>query len=256
MAVLMCVYFTACSEDYGISTEDGLKKIKKIERSDPYTKHIIWNFNYDKSGKLLTVTMDNGEYTSTKNYTWKKNTIESSYETFTLNEGVISNYCNDKKVSYSYSTGKPIGVEFLERESYGHEYTFVWQDDGLNRRDIHYREGNRAYATESLRFLYDENATTCKYFNPIVPIFISEGLGWDFLCVAHPELVAACSTTLPSRFIKDDYYNMNSSDWGWTETRGTFSYKLDSEGYLIEYIMSEDSADEYAYEEKYTITWE
>ena len=252
-AVLMCVNFASCSKEelpqYELITTG--KKITKIEISDPYTELSIWNFKYDKAGKLIEIICNDGDNTNKYNYAWSKNAINS----YTLSDGLISK--NDyREVTYSNQTGRASQIK--SPSSYAFNYTFVWDSniDGLSRRDIHYKEENRSTITESFAFSYNKDVITCTSYNPIIPILLSDGFDGDFLCVAHPELVNARTAVLPNNFTLENFWISDNGRIDSEKIRGTCSYKFDSEGYVTECTMNENSTNYYAYKAKYTITWE
>lgn len=258
--VLMCVNLTSCEKDeinrpqYELITSG--KKITKIEISNSYIGHSLYSFNYDDAGRLLEVICSNGNNTYKYNYTWSNNIIKgSSYNTYALIDGFISKYNDNKEVIYS---GQQRAYKIKSLSSYDYDYTFIWDSNsgGLGRRDIHYREENRSSAEESFRFIYDEKVKTCNNFNPIFPILLSDAFDGDLLCVAHPELVGARVTQLPNRFTKENFWIDGNGRRDSETIHGTCNYKFDSDGYLTECIMNENSTDYYSYKAKYTITWE
>ena len=252
-AVLMCVNLASCSKEelpqYELITNG--KKITKIEISDPYTELSIWNFKYDKAGKLIEITCNDGHNTNKYNYTWSKNAIN----TYILSDGLISK--NDyREVSYSNQTGRPCDIK--SPSSYAYNYNFVWDSNtgGLSRRGIYYKEGNLSNITELFTFGYSNDVMTCANYNPIIPILLSDGFDGDFLCVAHPELVNARTTVLPNKFTLENFWLDDNGRFDSEKIRGTCNYKFDSDGYITECTMNENSNNYYAYKAKYTIAWE
>ena len=218
-AVLMCVNFASCSKEelpqYELITTG--KKITKIEISDPYTELSIWNFKYDKAGKLIEIICNDGDNTNKYNYAWSKNAINS----YTLSDGLISK--NDyREVTYSNQTGRASQIK----------------------------------SPSSFAFSYNKDVITCTSYNPIIPILLSDGFDGDFLCVAHPELVNARTAVLPNNFTLENFWISDNGRIDSEKIRGTCSYKFDSDGYVTECTMNENSTNYYAYKAKYTITWE
>lgn len=255
-AVLVCVNFTACGKEelpqYELVT--GEKRIVKIEINNSEYGHSVWNFKYDNKGRLVEATCNKGQESKKINYVWSKNAIESSYGTYYLSDGLIRNWQNYSDVTYSPNTGR--ATEIGNKSSYSFYYSFTWDSDKLLRRGYYYKEENRSTIQELFSFIYNESEKTCSYSNPIVPIFLSNGFDGDFLCVIHPELVAASTTILPSHFTKEDFWISDSGRIDSETIRGTCSYKFDSDGYVTECTMNENSTNYYAYKAKYTITWE
>lgn len=76
------------------------------------------------------------------------------------------------------------------------------------------------------------------------------------MCVAHPELVNARSTVLPNNFTLTEYWFDENGRLDYETIRGICNYKFDSDGYITEITMNENSSSYYAYKTKYTIIWE
>ena len=248
LAVLLCVNLASCSKEELPQLTTYGKKITKIEKSDPYTELSTWNFKYDKAGKLIEITRNDGRNTNKFNYTWSKNAINN----YILSDGLISK--NDyREVTYS-----PRPCYIKSPSSYSYNYTFVWDSntDGLSRRDTHYKKENSSTITELFAFSYNKDVITCTSYNPIIPILLSDGFDGDFLCVAHPELVNARTAVLPNNFTLENYWISDNGRLDFETIRGTCNYKFDSDGYITECTMNENSTSYYAYKAKYTITWE
>ena len=255
--ILLGVNFTSCSKEeepkYNLIT--GEKKLTKICRADSNSSEVR-TFTYDNEGKLLEATY-NGEYTAKYTYIWKNNEINKQYGLsyiYTLSNGLVRNY--DNYMDFSYDSEQQLS-KIEPMQSYCDYYSIVWNssDGTLSRVGRYYKEQNSARLEDLLKFFYNrEDLTTCKGYNPIVPIWA--GLYDDDICATHPELVGARTNILPTTFERE-YYFFDNDGRRCSETKqGTFSYKYDNDGYIIECIMSEKIYDDYFSETKYTMTWE
>lgn len=267
--ILFCVNFSACSKE-GVPQYKlviGEKKIAKLEINDAYD-HSIWNLSYDNAGKLqeviYKVIYNREEDTRKYDYVWNSDAIKSSYQTFSLSDGLVRNHANYHEVTYH--DGRPHEIKCLSPygvDYYGVDYTFSWNSNGgLYSRGtyniIRNGESSQGYITELFSFIYDSDMTTIKTkgFNPVAPYFLSYGFDGDPLCFAHPELVGGRTDILPTHFSKTAYWFDQNNRFISKTIHGTCSYKFDNDGYVTECYMCEDNSDEYSYQTKYTITWE
>ena len=252
-AVLMCVNFASCSSSDDDPTEDfpqyelvtNGKKLTKIEYtlSDPYNDFIeVWNFNYDNEGKLIEATFTDSYNNQTKTrYTWNNNIINAhetidyknntGYEyTYNLKNGLVQN--NDIKYN---ETRRP-------KEIMGS--TIMWDEDMLNRISTPYQVSENQTKYDTTQYYYKENGVRCKGYNPFIPfILIDEET--ECLFIVHPEIAGMRSTQIPISFLDQDVVGGMS--------QGTYSHKLDNEGYISEFrIKNKGGRSEYIY----TMTWE
>ena len=260
-AIFACVIFISCSKDESLQYElvTGEKKVTKLEINNSELGYSVWNFNYDNEGKLLEVTYNSNTEMRKYDYVWKNSAINSSYQTYSLSDGLIRNFANYRDVRYDEE--RPQEIKYLS--SYGDDYSFNWYSNGgLQSRAIYYKMqnegGSQGYITELFKFIYDGDVITAKTsgFNPVVSYMLSWGFDGDPLCIAHPELVGGRTNVLPTHFSRTCYwFDINNRHVSET-IYGACSYMFDKDGYVTEFIIREDDGGEYAFEEKYTIVWE
>lgn len=259
VAILLCVNFTSCSKDDGPTEESPQyelvtagKKLAKIEYtlSDPTNDFIeIWDFTYDSEGKLIKATFTDSYNNKTKTrYTWNNNLInvqemkdyngdliQDTKDTYTYNlkNGLVQDWYN---IKYN-ETGRP-------KEIMGS--TIVWNKDELIGISTPYRVSENHTTYNFTYNYYSKNGTKCKGYNPfIILLLIDEER--DFLFMVHPEIAGMRSTQIPVAY--DHQYVLN--DMG-IMTQGTYSHRLDDEGYISEFRKKEkDGWCEYIY----TMTW-
>lgn len=249
MAVLMCVNFTACSEDdptdespqYELVTSG--KKLVKIEFTFSYPSDFIevWDFNYDSEGKLIEATFtDNYENQTKTRYTWNNNIINvlekdyknTEYEyTYNLKNGLVQDWNN---IKYN-ETGRPEKIMGS---------TIKWDNDKYTRISTPYQVSENLTAYVFTQYYYAKNGTTCNGYYPFIPLGpVNEEK--DFLFIIHPELAGMRSTQIPVSFLHSDaFYNIT--------TQGTYTHRLDDEGYISEFRKREEGD---WYEYIYTMTW-
>ena len=255
-AVLMCVNFASCSSDDAPTEEspqyelvtDG-KKLAKIEftLSDPTNDFIeIWDFTYDSEGKLIEATFTDSYNNKTKTrYTWNNNLInvhemkdynsdvtqdtESMY-TYNLKNGLVQNLHN---IKYN-ETRQP-------KEIMGS--TIKWDEDMLYRISTEYQVSENMKTYSHNQYYYKENGTKCNGYNPFVPFQLIDAEK-DFLFIVHPEISGMRSIQIPVSYLVQGVLG--------GMTQGTYSHRLDNEGYISEFRKKEKGGrSDYIY----TMTW-
>ena len=94
------------------------------------------------------------------------------------------------------------------------------------------------------QYYYNENGTKCNGYNPFIPFQLIDEERY-FLFIVHPEIAGMRSTQIPISFLDQDV----SSGMA----QGTYSHKLDSDGYITEFRKKyKNNRTEYIY----TMTWE
>ena len=257
-AVLMCVNLVSCSSSDDDPTDEfpqyelviSGKKLVKIEYtlSDPTNDFIeVWDFSYDNEGKLIEATFTDSYNNKTKTrYTWGNNLInvhekedynsdvtqDTEYKyTYNLKNGLVQDWNN---IKYN-ETGRP-------KEIMGS--TIMWDNDKYTRISTPYQVSENRTAYVSTQYYYAENGTTCNGYYPFIPLGpVNEEK--DFLFIIHPELAGMRSTQIPVSFL----YSDGTSN---TMTQGTYTHRLDDEGYISEFRKKEKGDwCEYIY----TLTW-
>lgn len=252
LAVLFSGSFTSCGKDdpqYELIREG--KKVVKVEIEDPYT-NAVNRFIYDGQGRLKEVICESDSDNRDFKYIWGSNQINSSGDIFHLKDGFISKLNGYSEVTYN-SNKQPIEVG--GKSDYSSYSTFVWGTNRLQRMSSYQRNQNIAMIQNALYFEYYEPFVTCNGYNPIIPILLSKEFYNNYLCVAHPELVNARTTILPTSFKIEEFYLNDSGRLDYDTYKGNISYKFDNDGYLTQCIMRKYAHNDIE-ETKYTITWE
>ena len=256
VATLLGVNFTSCTKEgdpqYNLVKNE--KKLIKLDIEDSYSKY-SYHFSYDSEGRLYESTYTDGSEENIANctYTWKNNEITEQHGygyPYQLSNGLIRKYNYATEVKYNNDQHLS-GTETTEPGTC--YYSIVWgsNDGRLSRSGRYYIiDKNSARIEYNLNFYYTgEEETICNGFNPLVSLFA--GFYDEYVCVAHPELVGARTNCLPNTFA-ETYYSLDENDRPVDYTqRGNFSYKFDSDRYIIECTMSYGE-----WETKYTMTWE
>ena len=256
-AVLMCVNLASCSSSDDPTDESPQyelvtsgKKLVKIEftLSDPTNDFIeVWDFNYDSEGKLIeAIFTDSYENQTTTRYTWNNSVIDVHEK-----RDVQGGYTNDTEYEYTYNLKNGL-VQNLHDIKYDDTNrpkeimgsTIMWDEDKLTRISTPYQVSENRTAYVSTQYYYAENGTTCNGYYPFIPLG-PVNKEEDFLFIIHPELVGMRSTQIPVSFLFSD----GTSN---TMTQGTYTNRLDDEGYISEFRKKEKGDwCEYIY----TMTW-
>ena len=255
-AILMCVNFTSCSSDDDPTDESTQyelvtsgKKLAKIEYtlSDPTNDFIeIWDFTYDSEGKLIEATFtDCYENQTTTRYTWNNSVIDVHEK-----RDVQGGYTNDTEYEYTYNLKNGL-VQNLHDIKYDDTNrpkeimgsTIMWDEDKLTRISTPYQVSENQTRYDFTQYYYSENGTTCNGYNPFIP-FLPIDEERDFLFMVHPEIAGMRSTQIPVSYLDQDVLG--------DMTQGTYSHRLDNEGYISEFRKKEKG---HRTEYIYTMTW-
>lgn len=255
LAVSLCVNFSSCSKEESISTPQYElapgKRLTQIEltlsnHDSDYRE--TWDFEYDSEGKLIesTYTDENGNIRQYK-YTWNNNSIEV-YEKFAYRNESINDQEYVSGANYNLKNGLIQKSELKYNED-GHPVkdgsaTFMWDEDALSRVT------SESYTTENtkvvfgIQMYYSANTASCNGYNPYIPLNYSPISG-SFITIAHPEIAGMRSNKIPNRYLDWDPLHGGT-------TQGTYSHRLDNDGYIAEFRIKENSS---YIEEVYTMTW-
>lgn len=258
VASLIVVNLASCTKEgdpqYNLVKNE--KKLLKLDIEEPYYRY-SYQFSYDNEGRLYesTHTYYDGHEENIINctYSWKNNEITEQHGhgwPYELSNGLIRKYGYETGVKYD---NDQYLSETKTTESGSNYYSIVWgsNDGRLSRSGRYYKKDkNSAMLEYLLNFYYTgEEATICNGFNPLVSLFA--GFYNEYVCIAHPELVGVRTNFLPNTFA-ETYYSIDGNGRPIEDRqRGNFSYKFDSDRYIIECIMSYGD-----WEKKYTMTWE
>ena len=254
VAILLCVNFTSCSKDDGPTEESPQyelvssgKKLAKIEftLSDPWRDFIeIWDFTYDSEGKLIEATFTDSNNNKTKTrYTWNNNLI-NVHEMIDYNSDVTQ----DTEYTYTYNLKNGLVQDLIKYNEKGRPKeisgsTIMWDEDKLTRISTPFQVSENQTRHVFTQYYYAKNGTTCNGYYPFIPLG-PVNKEEDFLFIIHPELVGMRSTQIPVSFLYSDIGN--------TTIQGTYTHRLDDEGYISEFREKDKGGwCEYIY----TMTW-
>ena len=255
-AVLMCVNFTSCSSDDDPTDESPQyelvtsgKKLAKIEYtlSDPTNDFIeIWDFTYDSEGKLIEATFTDSYNNKTKTrYTWNNNLI-NVHEMKDYNSDVTQD--TEYMYTYNFKNGLVQNLHDIKYDDTNRPKeimgsTIMWDEDKLTRISTPYQVSENQTRYDFTQYYYSENGTTCNGYNPFIP-FLPIDEERDFLFMVHPEIAGMRSTQIPVSYLDQDVLG--------DMTQGTYSHRLDNEGYISEFRKKEKGGrSDYIY----TMTW-
>ena len=276
MAVLMCVNFTACSEDdpTGDSSTNHLSNANKLAKVMQYDiknnkKELndIIRFEYDKNDNVVKIHEIYGS---------DADDIDITEYIWDSNKSITSYWENDEYIKYTLTNNQITDILMHEyvwdwdtetRELDEDFYRLTYDKDGnlmeywakYNEEDEYELEERLTWDNGRLSFYEDYNSLitlrysdkTCKGFFPLLYEYVNCD---DYLFMAQPELVGIKMSYLPSKIIDG---NCTIS----------FEYELDTEGYVgscavnkyysYDYDYNGDGRDDYnSYDYLYEFVWE
>ncbi|MBR4848075.1 MAG: DUF4595 domain-containing protein [Bacteroidaceae bacterium] len=240
MAVLMCVNFTACSEDdptdeEGSSTTQPNNE-KKLVGMSSHSERIndVYDFKYSKDGRISEIQTDYVRSYEQGIVIYKYNWHSKDSMTVTRDgELARSFYLSNGKIirQIDYDTesapedfyyfeydneGHIKEYEFIDDEHFNNTKTYTWGNDKLLRCGINHINNYFSYSST----IYIRYSSTT--FKGIFPLFCENvGLGQDDLFMVHPELVGARTIYLPTEIGGEN-----------EDEKYTFSYEFDTDGYV------------------------
>ena len=236
IAVLMGIGFVSCSKD-GENSEDfsNQKKLTKVIEFYDDDEPDIFTLYYDSNGHLSSVKCvdENGtlieEYAS---YVWGDDFIKRTDDwpsTTTLEDGLMqTTTIGHGGGTYTYN--KSNRVTRIEQPGELGIRDLIWDNDKLIRvidENVHTTD-----------ITYKEKCK--KGFSPIVGLLIDDGNNY-WLSLAHPELMGARTTQLPS-----------TVTWGDSEDeKETYSYEFDIDGYVSKIVILYSDS-----KHTFKLTWE
>ena len=151
--------------------------------------------------------------------------------TYNLKNGLVQNLHD---IKYN-ETGRP-------KEIMGS--TIMWDEDKLTRISTPYQVSENQTSYDYTQYYYSENGTTCNGYNPFIPFQLPIYKERDFLFMVHPEIAGMRSIQIPVSYLDQDILA--------GMTQGTYSHRLDNEGYISEFRQKEKGGrTDYIY----TMTW-
>lgn len=241
-AVLLLAVISACDKvkiDYGVVVLQ--KKLVQIVVSG-YDDN-VYNFHYDKDGKLFFVTGDENNVIAV--YDWSKNRIgearannDGGYRVNSLNDNMVTRIDREGgHFEFTYEAGRlkkeNTQLEYEERfrkRKVSASYEYEWKGDKLLNRKASFGGKNT----------YKYDGEDCNGFMP--PIFSGER---DFLKWVHPELFGIRTSEMPDTFITTNNNGVAYS----------YLYKYYDDGYVMEATALFYIDDSY-YAQTYTFIWE
>ena len=235
IAVFMCVNFTACSDDDGGNGGgDNKRRIKKVVMTDSYGTKKEVAYTYDREGELITAieTIDAGEwkYSDGYHYYWADGSIIITLESWDEHNGNISNV-QEHRSTLTLENGL---VQSIKDDHYTRPITY--NKDRIAEISIapfgnvltrlQWDNDKLLYTQSYDRDIYLTYGTTCnKGYFPMMCYFI-DGTANEALFNAHPELIGAYSTKLPTKM------KSTSDKWELENYTQDISYAFDNDGYI------------------------
>lgn len=201
-----------------VSSSKRLASISTSDEDDSMT------FSYDKNGNLVSAIEFEKEeyYEHITQYSWEGEEIIVSVDDY---EDVLSYTVKNGKIVEGFDL-EDGDITTFSYDSSGHlrkvsseydGYRCIWSDGRLSS----IVEDNGSYTT-SYKFYYSDEE--CKGFFPLLGGFIEDD---EYLFRAMPQMIGAAQTALPSKVVRNEVYNNNSS----MSTR-TYKYTFYEDGYL------------------------
>ena len=238
MAVLMCVNFTACSEDYPTGDSptpkptNEKKLVKVMQYIDNTRLGSTTEFKYNEQGYISEAIFSYNE-----GYGWKSSTYKCNWDFSNNSMTVLED--GEEDIKYTFSYGKIISYTDLR---WGEESTYYTYDKNGYIIGGKSKYNTTTYIWNNGKLLMDDryirySQQTCKGYFPL----LGEYTGLDDLYMVHPELCGAKMNYLPSTISYNNgtYYTLN--------------YELDSEGYVISYSVSHSEG---GFRYTYELGWE
>lgn len=270
LAVIMCVNFTACSEDDDNSPTNhptnanklGSVMIYDIENNKKELNDII-KFEYDKNGNVVKVYEqygNNSDEIDITEYIWDSNkSITSYWENdeyikYTLTNNQITDILSHEYVWYVWMEERELDedfyrctydkdgnlIEILFKDNEEDDYELVneqtWNNGQLSMA--------KDYDYERVITLHYDNQT-CKNFFPLLADYIANNeFSDDYIFMAQPELLGVRTSKLPSKIIDGSCII-------------SFDYELNAYGNVTSCTVNKFySNDNLSYDYLYEFVWE
>ncbi len=233
VAIVMGVSLASCSKD---ENPTGDKKLTKLVAVTPSGNEVGWIFTYDGNGKLNKAQFndewDGQTYSTACQFSWNGNTVDAKKAdgsddakyTFTIENGLIrsAQMTRDsytENYTYSYFSDRLERIDIKSGEA--KNYTEVaWNGDKLTKISQSYSGSSTADETTTLTY-----AQTCsKGYCPLVPELVDDHTPYNYLYMAHPELIGALTTQLPS--------SVNWSNKNGRNENYNITYEIGKDGYI------------------------
>lgn len=250
LALIMSVGFVACSSsddddnNGGSSITSGKKLIRITDTGDDGSIHEFWSYIYDKNGKLIKATNNDGGYTWSIDVSWQNNSliVTSTSDDYYSQENPCKITLKDGKITNATRDNETTNVTYFGNyitKNGNIEYT--WQNGNIAK----------------IKVLNSQQTVTCTYYTDklnmhstwdiynlylyqSLPISVEFG---NLLLTAHPNLLGANNKNLLKSITNT--YNGNSKTTSYT-------YELDKDGYPT----TISSYDEFGLNSRYILTWE
>lgn len=247
LIIVMGMSLASCSKDDSASGNKRLTKLFSVPSSGG---KIGWTFSYDGNGNLDKVQLDNewnGQtYSEAYQFSWSGNVVDvrktngsdNAKYTFTIENGLIrsAKMTRDsytENYTYTYFSNRIERIDLKSGES--KNYTEVaWDGDKLTKISESYSGSSTADKTTKLTY----SQTCSKGYCPLLPQMINSHSPYDLLHMAHPELIGARTTQLPSSVNVSDNNNNNNDSYNITYEIGKDGYisKMSRDGYTVTLI--------------------
>ena len=159
-----------------------------------------------------------------------------------------SDVTQDTEYTYTYNLKNGLVQDLIKYNEKGRPKeisgsTIMWDEDKLTRISTPFQVSENQTRHVFTQYYYAKNGTTCNGYYPFIPLG-PVNKEEDFLFIIHPELVGMRSTQIPVSFLYSGIGN--------TTIQGTYTHRLDDEGYISEFREKDKGGwCEYIY----TMTW-
>ena len=238
IAVLMGVGFVSCSKD---DNPDGGKKLTKFVAVTDSGNEVGWTFTYDSNGKLnmaqFTDEWGGQTHSQTYQFTWNGDVIDvrqaggenDTKYTFTIENGLIRSARSTRNsytenFTYTYFADRLERIDIKQGEATNYT-TAAWDMDKLTR--VSYSYSGSSTPDETLTITCEKSCS--KGYCPLIAEMIDDSTPYIYLYMAHPELIGAKTTQLPTTIARtkhgsNESYNVN--------------YEFDKKGYISKIVRN------------------
>lgn len=252
LAVMMCVNLASCNDDDDpVKNEDGIitnqKRLIAFRQESSSGSYVV-RFTYDNAGKVVHV-MDDDEpiYIAWTNNAINATSDENGINSYILADRLVQMIQEDNGNSQILSYDANGRLIELSDDAESYEYT--WENNKLTKVKHTNKYTRKAYESE-----YTYSGKTCNgwFFNP--HNYAWDELYHDNIFFAHPELVGLRLTELPDKiYYKNidtgEYFNETFNETYYYERvyeeTTEYTYTLDSDGYIANYICKETTVETY-----------
>lgn len=228
----------SCSKD---ENSDGNRKLTKFVTVTDSGNEVGWTFTYDSNGKLNRAQFNdewNGQtHTQTYQFSWNGDVVDvrqtdgsdDAKYTFTIENGLIRSARSTRNsytenFTYTYFADRLERIDIKQGEATNYT-TAAWDGDKLTRMSYSY-SGSSA-PDETLAITCEKSCS--KGYCPLIAEMIGDTTPYIYLYMAHPELIGAKTTQLPTSVARS--YHGNNESYN-------VNYEFDNNGYISKIVRN------------------